>query len=84
MNFDSNNFQFTPDQFSLIEQKLECDGYVRIQFSVDHLPAGNDQIKQIESFFVDIITKLGGQCLTHNGNQNSIVLHEKSLQSVSK
>ena len=75
MNFDSNNFDFDPNQFPEMERRLEHDGYVRIQFATEHLPTDDNFIANMENFFIDIIKKLGGQCLDHNEEKNSFVWH---------
>ncbi|CAF3718455.1 unnamed protein product [Rotaria sp. Silwood1] len=86
MNFNANNFKYATDLLPTIETKLINDGYVRIQFSANDLPNDNDhhhQIKKIESFFVDFIKKLGGECLTHNAEENSFVWHVRPLPTIS-
>ncbi|CAF2919944.1 unnamed protein product, partial [Rotaria sp. Silwood2] len=80
MTFDSNDFDFDPNKFSEIEKKLEDDGYVRIQFSSEHLPKDHHIMKNMEKFFIEIIEKLGGQCLDHNEEKNSIVWHVQPIQ----
>lgn len=75
MNFDSNNIDFDSSQIPTIEQKLEHDGYVRVQFSSEQLPKDYHCIEVLENFFIDFIEKIGGQCLNHNEDQNSIVWH---------
>jgi hypothetical protein len=82
MDFDSNSFDFDPNQLPEIEKVLEHDGYVRIQFSLEHLPTGDDFIKTMENFFIEIIEKLGGQCLAHNEDKNSFVWHVPFIQIV--
>ena len=77
INFDSNNFIFNQNPIDTIENCLESTGYVRIQFSPCDLPSN------IEQFFIDIIEKLGGQCLTHNEDQNSLVWHVHPTEKTS-
>ncbi|CAF3459328.1 unnamed protein product [Rotaria socialis] len=83
MNFDSNNFDFDPNQIPDIEKKLQDDGYVRIQFFNEHLPNDKTIMKNMESVFIEIIEKLGGQCLDHNEKENSIVWHIQSMETCS-
>ncbi|CAF4199459.1 unnamed protein product [Rotaria sp. Silwood2] len=83
MNFDANDIKYKSDLLTTIETKLIKDGYVRIQFSEDDLPSDHYEIKEIESFFVDFIMKLGGKCLTHNAEENSFVSHVRPLSSTS-
>jgi hypothetical protein len=80
MDFDSNSFDFNPNQLPEIEKVLEHDGYVRIQFSLEDLPTGDDFIKNMENFFIEIIEKLGGQCLAHNEDKNSFVWHVQPIE----
>lgn len=79
MNFDGNNLNFDPTKITEIEKKLEEDGYVKIQFLSEHLPNDKNNLKDMEKFFIDIIEKLGGQCLDHNEEHNSIVWHVPPL-----
>ena len=79
MNFNANNFQYPTDPLTIIENKIVRDGYVRIQFSEDDLPSYHDQTSKIESFFVDFIKKLGGECLAHNAEEESFVWHVRPL-----
>ncbi|CAF4338373.1 unnamed protein product, partial [Adineta steineri] len=81
MKFDCNNYDFDPNQLPKIERALENDGYVRIQFSDQHLPNDNDFPTNMEKFFIDIIEKLGGQCLTHNEQNDSFVWHVQPIQT---
>ncbi|CAF1280194.1 unnamed protein product [Rotaria sordida] len=81
MNFDSNDLDFDPNKIREIEKKLEDDGYVRIQFSSEHLPNDHHIMKNMENFFIEIIEKLGGQCLDHNEEKNSIVWHVQPIQT---
>ena len=83
MNFDANDFQYAADRLSEIENKLFSDGFVRIQFHENDLPTGHDDIKKIEDFFVDFITTLGCECLTHNADEKSFVWHVKPMASSS-
>ncbi|CAF3692881.1 unnamed protein product [Rotaria sp. Silwood1] len=83
MNFDSNNFAFDPNKISEIEKKLEDDDYVLIQFSSEHLPKDHHIMKNMENFLIEIIEKLGGQCLNDNEEKNSIVWHAQPIQASS-
>ncbi|CAF4651037.1 unnamed protein product [Rotaria sp. Silwood1] len=80
MDFDSNSFDFDPNKIFEIEKKLEDDGYVRIQFSSEHLPNDHHIMENMENFFIEIIEKLGGQCLDHNEEKNSIVWHVQPIE----
>ena len=75
MNFDANNLEFEPNQLNAIEQKLNDDGYVRIQFSATHLPLGDPVRADLEEFFIEFIENLGGRCLAHDADPSSLVWH---------
>ncbi|CAF3432800.1 unnamed protein product [Rotaria socialis] len=79
VNFDANDFQYATDRLPEIENKLVSDGYVRIQFCENDLPTSHNEIKEIEEFFVDFITKLGCECLTHNADEKSFVWHVRPM-----
>jgi hypothetical protein len=81
MNFDRNSFDFHPDEIPEIENRLENDGYVRIQFTPEHISTDGDLIKNSEDFFIKIIKKLGGECLTHNSEKNSFVWHVQTIET---
>ncbi|CAF2543553.1 unnamed protein product [Rotaria sp. Silwood2] len=73
MNFD-------PNKIFEIEKKLEDDGYVRIQFTSEHLTNDHHIMINMEKFFIEFIEKLGGQCLEHNEEKDSIVWHVQPIQ----
>lgn len=75
MSFESNTIHFDPSKIHEIEEKLELDGCVRVQFTEEHLPEDYHVKENIELFFIGLIEKLGGQCLKHNTDTNSIVWH---------
>ncbi|UJR35039.1 hypothetical protein I4U23_027815 [Adineta vaga] len=75
MNIQFKSYDYNPNRLFEIEKTLIEDGYVRIQFSDEHLPVN------IEKFFIEIIEKLGGECLTHNDEPNSFVWHVRPMES---
>jgi len=81
IDFNQNSIEYDPENIFLIEEKLFLDGFVQIQFSFD----STTSIESLERFFIEFIEKLGGKCLKHNEDKDSIVWHvrpmEKSTES---
>ncbi|CAF4363562.1 unnamed protein product [Adineta steineri] len=73
MDIHFKSYNYDPNRIFEIEKTLFDDGYVHIQFFDQHVPHDNDFPTNMEKFFIDIIEKLGGQCLTHNEQNDSFV-----------
>jgi hypothetical protein len=80
LDLESNRIDYRPDLRLDIDMKLRCDGFVHIQFTVDDLPDGGRSIAAIERFFVDFIEQLGGQCVKHNDESDSLVWHVRPIE----
>ncbi|CAF1010630.1 unnamed protein product [Adineta ricciae] len=81
MNCSYKSYNYDPKRLLEIEKTMVDDGYVRIQFSDEYLPNDDDFPRNMEKFFINIIEKLSGKCLTHNAEQNSFVWHVQPMET---